>query len=634
MALNLSEQEELELLKLQEEETLAVEKESLSDDILKPTPTMVNLESLSSAPINPGIERNPEYKNDPVPEALKPTDDKYSPLETAVAKLAEGGAIGFDDELGGSMSAAGRVLGINNLGGKIGEQSLTSPTLDKEALLQAYRQTRDGIRSKQSEISQESPVMSTTYNVLGGLATGKVVPGMLNPAPAGVSLLGKIGTNTLNALPVSAAVASGMSNADLTKGEVLPFLGDVATGTAIGAGIGAGVPLATGLVSEVSEGVGNSRMMQDILTSYREGKLGTNMRTPEFLKNSRNKLKNIFGQADDEIRAEDQRILGERKTLLTNLNNDPSKFADVGDTINKLSDEINNSPFVPTEQKAQFESWVKKELEKGNFRTPEELDALIKMVRGDLTKTMTSPSSYNAVNNAKTALMSAQDDLDPALRGLNKTAGQITDVGEVLTKRNPLDYNAAKAENQMKESGANMLEGLSENYKIQNFIDEILNGGLDTSKAALPALDQIVPKAAATLRTAAPVANNLRIAKDMQTSALEGGNFLQIGRNAINNLATKAANKSGNFVVNNKKSINNGINNLSKMTGTDLNLVADKLSATGMKTAQNFANLIKETATKEGQAKDAILFGLMQQPTFRKLYNKVIEEDNGITPQE
>ncbi len=555
-------------------------------------------------------------------QSVNTKDDKYNPLETAVARLAHGGSFGLDSELSGAVSGLGRVAGVNNLGGNIGEQSLTSPTIDPQQILNAYKDTRDSVRKKQEEISKESPKVSKIYDLLGALISAKALPSISSPigeASQEAPLIQKIATNTVNSLPISAALSAGQSNADLTNGEIGKFAKDVGIGTTIGAGIGAAVPLATTGLSELGSGIKNNQLIQDLLTSYKEGKSGNNLRDPEFLKNSRNQLKQLFGQADDQIRTQDSNILNQRANIIKDLNQDPSKVVDVSKQISQLKDEVTTNPFIPLEQKQQLQQFISNQEKMGNTRNPEQLDQLIKIVKGDVNSTLNSPSGRPVVNQLKGDLTDLQNNLDPRLSELNKTAGQITDIGETLTKRNPLDYNAAKAENNMKESGANLLENANNDYKSQNFLDEVLNGGLQTSKADIPSLKTLVPEAANTLEQATPIANNLRIAKQMQSPTLTGSNILsQIG-NAVVKSGTQSVNYIGESVKANGDAIYSGVSQISKYSPEALNNLGNYLLTQPSTVVKNFGNTILDASTKEGPAKDAIIFGLMQQPVFRKL---------------
>lgn len=126
-----------------------------------------------------------------------------SVLEAGAKGLEQGGTLGFSDEIRAALATAatrGSNLPIEDL----------------------YTQYRDIERKKLEEAKQAHPTAFMAGELGGGLATS-FVPGL------GATSLGK-------AAALGGTAALGMSEADLTKGEI----GEAAKDTAIGTGLGVG----------------------------------------------------------------------------------------------------------------------------------------------------------------------------------------------------------------------------------------------------------------------------------------------------------------------------------------------------------------------------------------------------------
>lgn len=140
--------------------------------------------------------------------------DKTSILEAAKTFGLEGASRGFDDELGGTLEAAGQFVGIKGLGApSISETELnTDNALNLNKLLENYRSARDRRRAIKEQQRADRPGTALASNIVGGIVP---IPGsspVLEGAMAGL----------------------GSSEADLTKGEV----GKAALDIGLGAGIG------------------------------------------------------------------------------------------------------------------------------------------------------------------------------------------------------------------------------------------------------------------------------------------------------------------------------------------------------------------------------------------------------------
>ena len=169
--------------------------------------------------------------------------DAPSKAESFVRGAAQGATMGFADEIAAAARAVGmspEALAAAVMSGPFGAigagtaQAVgAGASLVKKGLggvVDDYRAARTDERSKFSAAEEENPKTSFAGNVLGGVASSVAIP---VGAPA------TLGKAALTGAGYGAAAATGMSEADLTRGDVGGAAKDAAIGGAIGAGAGA-----------------------------------------------------------------------------------------------------------------------------------------------------------------------------------------------------------------------------------------------------------------------------------------------------------------------------------------------------------------------------------------------------------
>ena len=172
--------------------------------------------------------------------------------------VKQGATLGFADELGGVMGAgaelgsrsptlgavasslsplAGPVGSVFNAGILSSRATGAAPTEDADgtfsALIQRYRRERDANRAPLADATEAHPLAKAVGEIGGGLllpGPGKAPP--MATIASRARTFGKYGATT------GGAIGAGASEADLTKGEVLPFLADTAKGLAAGGALG------------------------------------------------------------------------------------------------------------------------------------------------------------------------------------------------------------------------------------------------------------------------------------------------------------------------------------------------------------------------------------------------------------
>lgn len=574
------------------------------------------------------------------PESLSIEQEtpKMNALEAGLTGLKQGGTLGFSDELSGLTGATldkSQQL-LNTLtGGKVPpsptqiveqlkKQGITGD-LGPESTLDLYKQMRDEERQTIKKSQQDQPMASLAGNIAGGL----VLPLGALSAPLKVGknagIVEAVTKGALNAAPIGALAGAGLSEADATKGDLKQLSKDVTSDALLGASLGAAGPL----LSKSAKGIGNtvkeSQVMQDLLDAYKVGKEKINLSSPEFLTQSRDKLKQLAGKADDEIRQKSESIFKSKKAKLKELENLGVK-ADVKDELQIFANEVNSSTALRDEEKQIINNVINTNFEKGFVKGPQELENLLKDFK-DLKKNVQTPSGMDAVNRAINSLKGKQDSMDESLKEFNRQAFNVIDAGEALTKKNPLDYMTSKGELGTKESMANMLEKMSSDYKTQSFLDDILNKGLETSKSSkIMPLSESVPEAAKAIQQAKPISRQMDLAKGAQSPTFQGTNIFDSASNALTSGGTKAMNKLGMGVKESQDFLTKGVRVLSNADGNQLQKLINKLEQAGGKGLE-YGKVLSTAIGKNPQSKNAIIFGLMQQPEFRELFHKSNTEE-------
>lgn len=139
------------------------------------------------------------------------SSDDPSLLDSAIRGGTQGLSLGFADELTG---------GVNAIGDKLSGSD--TPFLD------AYVKHRDSYRAADEKAKKAHP-----WGYGGGELVGTLPTLLAGGELVGLGRLGIAGRGALEA----GTMAAGSSNADLTKGEVVPFAKDVAGSAVTGAGI-------------------------------------------------------------------------------------------------------------------------------------------------------------------------------------------------------------------------------------------------------------------------------------------------------------------------------------------------------------------------------------------------------------
>jgi hypothetical protein len=575
-----------------------------------------------------------QYKGDFDPADIhKELPAQISKMESFGKGVQQGATLGNADEIQGAIPAG--MDKIQSLLASLGLLSKSPSDVNSELAAKGftgdlgpqdstemYQQARDSSRKDYNAASAANPLSSLAGNAIGSALTLGMAPARLvspmGAAPEGAGILQAMTTGAANAAPVAAIAGSGMSNSDLTKGDIGGYAEDVAKDTALGAGVGAALPAISTVGKSVANGISQSKTMQDVLEAYRAGKDKLKLSDPETMKNLRDSLKSSAADASDKIQSTIQNLFKQKSDILSNLE-DTGVKSNVKDVLQTFADQANGSIGVMRpEENQMINDAIAKTMIGGNERSPQELENLIATFK-DLKANVNTPTGMKSVNNAVQGLQQIQNNLDPQLQQINNKAFQTIDAAEALTGKNPLDYLNGKKDLAMDNTLANKLEQQG-NYKVSSDLGDILDNGLQTSKnAKISPLSELVPDAAQGIKNTAQDATRLDLAKRMQGETGKG--FWAGISDAVMTSAPKLSNATGRAVENNTNFLQQGISKLSSATPDSIQELSSRMAATGGAAGKQFANVLSESLNKNGQSRNAIIFGLMQDPTFRALFH-------------
>lgn len=121
---------------------------------------------------------------------------------TAVRQGIQAMSGGLSDEFAGGVEAAGRVVGLNGLGGPMKNISINDdgPTISGSELLNSYKKGRDIERGSLKEDQETNPGTTLAANIVGGIASpiNKIAKGV-GAVKAGATLGGVYGFGTSEA---------------------------------------------------------------------------------------------------------------------------------------------------------------------------------------------------------------------------------------------------------------------------------------------------------------------------------------------------------------------------------------------------------------------------------------------------
>lgn len=341
---------------------------------------------------------------------------KQSGALATTNSLLDSLSFGFADEITGGTEAAGRMVGLKGLGGPMRDVSLSDegPTLDREYLLNAYREGRDLHKQTLAEGEKQHPGKTGVANVAG------MILSPVNKIGAGMSLLK--GGAVLGGIS-----ALGHSEADTVLGDV----GNVALGTGLGAGLGYGAGKAIDKLAPHAEKLialknkipflGKKPPIQSSVEPPVQGPISVNINKPQSLEELRAWKPT---ESMSELPAKGRLIEVERS--LPDLQTKPLKYhhdmLDNPKAMKNLKLQFEN---LPTKDAQQIAAYNQQMINESGQKVISTVDDLTKEITGQKPKSVID-SGLDFIDSVKNIYKEEKNILGPLFERFQKQAAKTS----------------------------------------------------------------------------------------------------------------------------------------------------------------------------------------------------------------
>lgn len=173
-----------------------------------------------------------------------PLKNDFSGTRSALRGAGQGVTFGFADEMAGGLSALGSVFSDEKFG-------------------DAYKRSRDEARELNRLAQEANPISFGTGAAVGGVGSSLIpVVGQVGRLGQGATLGARVLGGMKAGAGLGAAAGVGMSEADLTKGEIGGLAKDAAVSGAFGGAFGGAIPAAGAAAGKAFSGAGKSAIKQ------------------------------------------------------------------------------------------------------------------------------------------------------------------------------------------------------------------------------------------------------------------------------------------------------------------------------------------------------------------------------------
>lgn len=484
-------------------------------------------------------------------------------LESLARGAAQGGTLGFADELTGA-----------------GEAALDKLTGSDKALLDLYKQHRDESRANYDAAAQANPMTSFAGNLIGGVAPGVLTSG-LAPAITTVKGAAALGAG------VGAVGGLGASNSEDLSG--------MAKDTALGAGLGGVTGGALqGIANKLSPGALNTFANEKIIKATGAPK----QQVKNLIKNDkldevgeslfRNKVAPLFASPDE--------ILENSEAL---KNKAGGQIGDILKTLDQgyatASPEVQSQYFDPTKVANTIKTQLLDPIAGEPVLSADE--TMVKKILDTVGIRGNNPVSFEQANKLKDVLKQA------AYNGKGEVINDQANRAYGIVNKALEDSAQNVAESSAAGTGADTLA----RYKQAK---QDYNAGIQGSKASLD-------------KTAALMTNRSAGPTDYAAAGigtLATGNPITGVAAGIANKATKAY---GNTVMaHGAKTASEALetvnSTLFKVPMERLASFGEQLMGSQNQVEQKLGNILKQASERDNVGKNALLFSLMQNPTYRQ----------------
>lgn len=553
--------------------------------------------------------------------SLGVTKEPMSELKSALHGAAAGATLGFSDELAGATEALANAAGYENIGLDIANTQKRPGgkiPLTKKDLLDAYMIARDKARQVQKEAQETNPTSYLGGSVAGGLA---LTP-LFGPASTGKTL----GQMAFHGAKVG-ALAGGVAGAGTSEAEnVSDLLKDVGMGATIGGGLGGTSEV---VLPQIGKGVAALGQVGKTGTEYLLGPVfeafEVASKKPVLSTEGRKAIQKEMTETGQELAKDIKQSLTDKALKRQNIvkaSEDLGTKIDTGKIISNIEDELKSIPALGKQNKTDI-----KNLQDllTDYRTLHQEQNLTPTQAQQLRKTLSNLSSLGE-NSLQTT---------EGKQIVNKASKELKNA--ISEKIGP-EYQKVQSELSNIQSALNDL-GITDTHNLNpqqlmsKFVTSI-EGQSGTSGGAAKARQ---------------VADNFLTAlhKGDEELALKYGSKLQ--EYAKTQDVIKQLSKRGEVMQTLRTGATAGAAALGSAKRGSKELVDSLMNSTeltsqlGQKLTQSVDTghqqlgqiLNKISVEKNPRTRQALVFGLMQQPKYREtLHNELVEETPSTTDNE
>jgi hypothetical protein len=543
----------------------------------------------------------------------KKNEPETSALEAAKTGAFSSASLGFLDELAGAMEAGGQAIGVKGLGApSISETELISPKgLDLAELKKTYEEARNRRRSLEKKAQEDQPLAYTGGTLVGGVATAPLAP---------------ISTAR------GAAIAGGLAGLGTSEAQdlaSLETLGDVGVGAVGGAALQKALPVA----GEAIKGTGRAAkkagqfvtdlpLIRDFIDTTKgayQGKAYSGQ-VPKYEKELRETAKNTL----DLLKELNLKKASKQSDILETATEAGQKIDTAPQLLNtyqKLKN-LNPQELAGKEQRQlarELEKFLIPTIEGTDLvgQTPKELNATIKNLNnliGSKEKSGVKDIALDLLSNLKKQASEEIEGLAPATKEVSETMALF----ERASGKTPQEYVAGLNEADNAALVDRMTKVLSQSEDVPVRIQDVVEGF-----SRVKGLKDYAPDVADYVAKQAKAQ-----ARDLELAKMASGDVKYFGER----ISTGAA-KLGEATGATAKKIKEGTIDrtaayVKKSTPQWATQTAQALKQKATPAAQTLSTIMEKMAGSSDQKRTAIMFGVMQNPEYRQLLNEINPVDN------
>lgn len=539
-------------------------------------------------------------------QTTEETDNKPVDTEALLTGVGKGASFGFKDELAGLLGA--------------GFEGARGNVKSVDDLLNEYRSYRDIVRKQEKQAEERSP---------GTVLTGEIAGGLLVPTPISeakiISKLPKLAKLATEGIALGAATGAGMSEADLTKGDVGKLATDVASGATVGGGGALALPAAGAaargigsLAKEAGTAIPKIPLVKSGILAAKKGFEGVDVLGEEAYRKLGREAEDLAKSTVEEMSQIGKDLAAKQSEILKQSNGK----IDLLDLYPSLKNAAENMNPLST-------------IEKRDVR---ELNRIADNILENYDLKRMSASDVNNLKNRLQALsgtreMGAESALksEQGIASLREPKKIATDtLYNAEPKLKEINQKIRSFNEQMDALGIDAINesnmSLKDKTKAVDKINKIIQGAEKESGASLSAQSKLTRIADAINEISPGRGDELKkqlINKSEEldlASKTSGESFFGIPLRQASKYAGYYTGKAG------KKSLD-VMGNMFNKSPEELINIGNQMLQSADKGKQQLGKLFNEVGNKGPEARKAFVFSIMQNPEYRRILSENSSEE-------